>query len=357
MDARHILIAGGAGFLGSNLAIGIKRAFENCSVTVFDNLRRRGSELNLPRLARHGIQFIHGDVRLPGDLAALPNFDLLIDCAAEPSVHAGRDGSVPDLLDLNLLGTAHALELARQREAAFLLLSSSRVFPIQALNDLPYREETTRFRWHFSEPCPGVSDEGVNEDFTLTGPRSLYGYTKLAAEQLVQEYVFNFRLPALVDRCSVIAGPWQMARVDQGFVALWCARHVLGLPLRYVGFGGTGKQVRDVLHVDDLVDLVQKQLATLSRWDGAIYNVGGGQALSLSLLELTSLCATHAGRRIQVESAPETSPVDLRIFITDSARARRQFQWKPERDVAQIVADTCRWIESHRTQLEYVFAG
>ena len=214
----------------------------------------------------------------------------MIDCSAEPSVQAGLGGSPRSVLDTNLVGTINCLEAARARGAAFLFLSTSRIYPIAALNDLPFVETETRFRWDEAPGIAGFSRRGIAEGFTLDGARSFYGTSKLAGEQLIQEYVFSYGMRALIDRCGVIAGPWQMGKVDQGVITLWVARHYFGRPLRYTGFGGQGKQVRDILHVHDLFDLLLLQLEAPERWDGRVYNVGGGNEVSVSLRELTELC-------------------------------------------------------------------
>jgi CDP-paratose 2-epimerase len=351
-----ILITGGAGFVGSSLAIRFKSAFPGIRVMAMDNLHRRGSELNLPRLRGAGVEFHHGDVRCPEDLEVLPTFDLLIDCAAEPSVQAGVGGSPQYVLNNNLVGTIHCLEAARVRRAAFLLISTSRVYPIAALNALPFREENTRFCWDGGCGVPGCSPEGIAETFPLAGARSYYGASKLAAELLVQEYVYNAGMPALIDRCGILAGPWQMGKVDQGVVTLWVAHHYFERPLRYIGFGGQGKQVRDLLHVDDLFELLVLQMRSTAGWDGRVYNVGGGLPVSASLRELTELCESATGRRIPISSAPETSDVDLRIYLTDARKAMAEFGWRPTRSVAQIVGDIADWIGMHRNELCEILA-
>ena len=364
---RKLLITGGAGFVGSSLALKFKQAFTEMSVCAFDNLHRRGSELNLPRLRAAGIEFAHGDVRCPEDLAALGEFDLLIDCAAEPSVQAGAGGSPGYVLHNNLVGTIHCLEAARLRKAAFLLLSTSRVYPIASLNELPFAEEATRFRW-IADGCgagvspalrsrgdcttrPGFSAEGIAEDFSLDGPRSFYGASKLAGELLLQEYVYAAGMKGLINRCGILAGPWQMGKVDQGVITLWVARHYFQKPLQYIGFGGTGKQVRDLLHVDDLFDLLVLEMGSLDAWDGRVYNVGGGCEVSLSLLELTALCREITGRCIPLTAVPQTSAMDVRIYLTDARKAQADFGWKPCRGTEQILRDIFAWIDQQRDYL------
>lgn len=348
---RKILVTGGAGFVGSALALAFKAAGENVSVTALDNLHRRGSELNLPRLAAGGVSFVHGDVRSSGDLEACGPVDLVVECSAEPSVLAGYDGSPDYVLDTNLTGAVRCLEHARRHGAAMLFLSTSRVYPMARLNQIALAEGETRFEAAAEQTLPGVSPEGVTTAFPLDGARSLYGATKLCAELLIAEYADMYGLPAVVNRCGVIAGPWQMGRVDQGVAGLWAARHVYGGNLAYIGYGGAGKQVRDMLHVDDLVRLVLLQSDSLDRWAGHVFNVGGGRASSASLLELTALCREATGNARAVGSVPETRAADVPWYITDNAETTRLTGWRPEKDARAIVNDLCRWITDHRELL------
>ena len=138
---QTVLITGGAGFVGSTLAIAIRRAHPGAAVIAFDNLRRRGSEMNLPRLKGEGVRFVHGDVRSLADLAAIrPAPDLILECSAEPSVLAGYGGSPEYLIHTNLTGCFHCLEIARQARADFLFVSTSRVYPVAAVNGLSFEE-------------------------------------------------------------------------------------------------------------------------------------------------------------------------------------------------------------------------
>lgn len=357
MQFRHILVTGGAGFAGSNLAIRLVETFEGLRVTAFDSLKRRGSELALPRLRAADVGFEHGDIRCPEDLAALPHFDLMLDCSAEPSVHAGATGSPRYVLQTNLAGALNCLEAARERSAAFLFLSSSRVYPMEPLRGLRMRETDTRLVLDGEQPAPGISDAGITEDFPLAGARSFYGASKLAGELVLQEYAALYGMPGLVNRSGLLAGPWQMGKVDQGVVTLWAARHHFGLPLRYMGFGGTGKQVRDVLHIDDLFDLLCRQMAAPGCWDGRVYNVGGGPPNSVSLRELTALCREATGRTVDIAAEPDTAAVDIPWYVTDAGRARDAFDWRPRRDAAAVVHDIAAWLRDYEDQLRPLFGG
>jgi CDP-paratose 2-epimerase len=219
------------------------------------------------------------------------------------------------------------------------------------LNAVTVDEAPTRYEWRAGHGVPGLSEFGVSEDFPLDGVRSFYGASKLASELLLQEYRYACGLPALINRCGVIAGPWQMGKVDQGVVALWVARHAFGKPIAYTGFGGSGKQVRDVLHVDDLAELILKQCAAAAAWNGQVYNVGGGNKMSVSLVELTALCEDVTGQRLELGRVAETSPMDVRIYVSDTRKVREAYNWRPARPVRDIVGDVYSWIVSNRDRL------
>jgi CDP-paratose 2-epimerase len=349
----RVLITGGAGFVGSNLAVMLAGA-RGWRVTAFDNLHRRGSELALPRLRRQGLGFIHGDIRNPEDFAALPAHDVLIECSAEPSVHAGYAGDTRYLINTNLVGTVNCLEWARQHGAAMIFLSTSRVYSIAALRALPLERRGDRLALPPGAAGPGWSERGISEEFPTSGARSLYGTTKLASELLVEEYGAAYGLKAVVNRCGVITGPWQMGKVDQGFFVLWAARHLFGGPLAYSGFGGSGMQVRDVLHIADLFDLVVCEIDSLERHAGRVFNVGGGADISLALAELTAMCAQRTGNRLPVGSDPETKTADIPYYVTDNRLVAEATGWSPKRSVAVILDDVVAWLERHRSELEQV---
>jgi CDP-paratose 2-epimerase len=353
----RILITGGAGFVGASLALMLKRDLPEVQVCAFDNLRRRGSELALGRLRAAGVEFVHGDVRAPDDVTDAGGFDLLLECSAEPSVHAGYASSPAYVIQTNLGGTVHCLEAARKHRAAVIFLSTSRVYPIRGLRAIPLRRFGDRLDVPDTASGPGWSINGITTDFPLSGHRSMYGATKLASELLIEEYRAMYGLHAIVNRCGVISGPWQMGKVDQGFIVLWAARHLFGGPLGYVGFGGEGLQVRDVMHVDDLYDLIRLQLGDLPRFDGAVFNVGGGHEQSVSLLELTTLCRERAGRGIALGQSPETTPADVPYYVTDNAQVTAASGWAPRRGLGVLLDDIFSWLREHRVMLEPILGG
>jgi CDP-paratose 2-epimerase len=350
---KRILITGGAGFVGSSIALSLLRNYPDAEVIALDNLYRKGSELNRKRIEAAGITFLQGDVRNRAAFEMAP-CDLILDAAAEPSVLAGQGGDAAYVVDTNLVGTLHALEAARRWGAAFLFLSTSRVYPVARLCEIRFSETAMRFELEQVQSCPGCTLHGVGESFPLDGARTLYGATKYAAETMVAEYASQFGLRALINRCGVLAGPWQMGRVDQGVIALWVAAHHYGRPLKYIGF--EGKQVRDCLHIDDLSDLIGCQLTRFDLWDGTAYNIGGGRAVSTSLLELTRACVEATGKAIQITQNPCQRTGDVPIYITDARRATDAFGWRPCRDMETIVRDAARWIKDNAVELCDVFA-
>jgi CDP-paratose 2-epimerase len=352
-----ILVTGGAGFVGSNLALDIKRDQPGARVIAFDNLKRRGSELALSRLAAGGVEFRHGDIRNAADLAEVGAFTLLLECSAEPSVHAGYDGSPAYVIDTNLVGTVHCLEAARRHRADVVFLSTSRVYPIAALRALPLRENASRLALPPGARGPGWSEAGIGTAFPLAGARSMYGATKLASELILAEYGALYGLRYVVNRCGVIAGPWQMGKVDQGFLVLWAARHLFGGQLAYTGFSGRGLQVRDVLHVADLYELLRLQVGDFDRHNGKTYNVGGGAERSVSLRELSALCQTFApGSGLIIGSDPTTRAPDIPYYVTDNAEVTAATGWAPRRSVRDLLADVFAWLERHRAQLQPILA-
>src|SRR3954449_1693923 len=300
MQSGRILVTGGAGFVGGNVAIALAERLPNADVIAFDNLSRRGSELNLPRLRDAGVTFVHGDVRDKEDVLAQPETSALVECSAEPSVMAGVDGSPDYVIRTNLMGAYHCLELARRDDAQVVFLSTSRVYPLRHLLGIRLREAETRFEIDDAQELPGITARGIGEDFPMWGARTLYGATKLSAEHLMEDYVDGYGLRAVIDRFGVIAGPWQMGKSDQGVFTDWMLAHYFKRPLSYIGFGGTGKQVRDLVHIDDVVELVSAQLAFPDEWSGHVANAGGGREVSLSLLETTELCAEITGHRLDI---------------------------------------------------------
>ena len=348
-----ILITGGCGFIGSSLALAFRRQGDR--VVALDNLSRRGSEILRDRVQTAGVEFVRGDIRSPTDLEQVRGtVDLLIECSAEPSVLVGVNGGDAEfMVQNNLVGSLHCFEFARRRNAPVIFLSTSRVYPYDLLNRQAYREDATRF-----VPAgtgPGFGPGGIGLDFPMDGARSLYGATKLASEIVLQEYSRQYGLPAVINRCGVVAGPWQLGKQDQGVFTHWLVSHLLERPLTYIGFGGKGKQVRDLLHIDDLIELVLLQSRRIAGFRGEIFPAGGGPGTSLSLCETTELCRQLTGKHIPLSAQPENRPADVVWFITDNRLTTERLGWRPARSAETILRDIRDWLADRPDLLAALF--
>ena len=348
-DSR-VLVSGGAGFVGASVCLALA-SIPGAEVVALDSLKRRGSELNLPRLRQAGVEFVHGDVRNREDLEALGPIQAVIECSAEPSVLAGMGTGADFVVQTNLVGAHNCLELARRHGAQLIFVSTSRVYPVAPQQRLALSEAETRFVLDGDQPVLGASAQGISEAFPLEGARTLYGATKLAAELLVTEYGDSLGVRTVIDRCGVIAGPWQMGKVDQGVFTHWLLSHHAGRPLSYIGYGGSGKQVRDLLHVEDLYELILEQLADPDGWHGATVNVGGGVEGSLSLLETTELCRELTGREVPIAGVSKPRPGDVPLYVSDCSRLYSRTGWRPRRSPRTVLEDTYAWILEHEDSL------
>ncbi|MDX2189705.1 MAG: NAD-dependent epimerase/dehydratase family protein, partial [Bacteroidota bacterium] len=270
------------------------------------------------------------------------------------SVLAGIQSTPDYLLNTNLNGTINCLNFAVRHQAKFIFLSTSRVYPIRNLENIIYSEGDTRFHVSDNQELIGVSGKGISENFPLNGYRSLYGTSKLASELLIHEYQEFYGLNTVINRCGVLTGPWQMGKVDQGVIVLWAARHYWKQKLSYVGYGGSGKQVRDILHVDDLFQLLKWQIANLPTINGEIFNVGGGKEVSVSLMELTKICAEITGNNIIIESIKENRKADIPIYITDNNKITQISGWTPSITPYQILSEIVEWIRNNEKELENI---
>jgi CDP-paratose 2-epimerase len=349
--SKVILITGGCGFVGSNLAIFFKSKYPTYIIIVLDNLKRSGSELNIRRLKNANIKFIHGDIRNKEDFDQLGKIDLLIEASAEPSVLAGINSSLDYLINTNLNGTINCLNFAHKNSADFIFLSTSRVYPIKQLNNINFLELPSRFIPSIEQEIPGVSQNGIAENFPLEGSRSFYGSTKLASELLIEEYHELLGLNTVVNRCGVITGPYQMGKIDQGVIVLWVARHFFRKKLSYIGYGGEGKQLRDVLHIYDLFRLIDLQVHDLKKYNGQTFNVGGGIDCCLSLQELTNICQKVTGNFITIEKDIETRVADIRMYLTDNSKITAFSGWRPHKNIEEIINEIHSWIRDNESEL------
>jgi CDP-paratose 2-epimerase len=349
-----ILVTGICGFVGSAVAAGIRKHSPDSEVIGLDNLWRPGSETNRTRLRDLGIKVVHADVRAASDFENLPQVDWVIDAAANASVLAGVDGATSprQLIEHNLVGTVNVLEYCRRVGAGLILLSTSRVYSIAALNAIELKVENNAFVPRKDNSIPGLTASGISESFSTAAPISLYGSTKLASENLALEYAASFGIPVWINRCGVMAGAGQFGQPAQGIFAWWINRWQKRKPLNYIGFGGLGNQVRDCLHPDDLIALVVKQLAkTPSEKVPALVNLGGGVGNSMSLAQLSEWCGRRFGAH-DVGKDLKSRPFDIPWVAMDSGLAARTWSWEVSRDMESILAEIADHAESNPDWLE-----
>jgi CDP-paratose 2-epimerase len=352
-----VLITGGCGFLGSQLALYLRE--RDHDVVAMDNLVRRGSESNIGRLQKHDVTFVHGDVRCLEDFSGLPSgIEFIVDASAQPSVVSGYTNPMFDLTN-NTLGVIHVLEFAREHRCPLIFCSTNRIYGAGRINALPRRESATRFEWDCSawknlpaenRPRGFDPEHGVSEEFSFDGAgRSIYGVSKLMADLACQEYADAFDIPVIVNRLGVISGAGQFGKIDQGWVVWWAVACWFGLPLKYIGW--RGKQVRDILFVDDVCRLVDLEISQIDRLRSEVFNVGGGAANSLSLVEATRFFENRLGPSIMVEDIESPRKADTVIYITDNRKVERVLGWRPQVSLTEGLESILAWIRENEEEL------
>lgn len=349
-----ILISGVCGFVGSTLARALRDDDSATEIIGFDNLSRPGSQVNVEPLRKRGIKVRHADVRSPSDLEGFSSVDWIIDAAANPSVLAGIDGTTSSrqLIEHNLFGTVNLLELAKRDRAGFILISTSRVYSVKALSEIPVVAEDEAFAPETDVALPdGVSAQGITEKFSTAPPLSLYGASKLASENVALEYGEAFDFPVWINRCGVLAGAGQFGHAEQGIFSFWINACLRRRPLRYIGFDGAGHQARDCFHPQDLVPLLRKQFAAGRSAKPRVVNLGGGLNNTMSLAQLTRWCTARFGaHEIQGDSKPR--PFDVPWLVMDSQLARDTWGWQPALSLEEILQEIAQHAEAHPDWLE-----
>jgi CDP-paratose 2-epimerase len=335
-----ILITGAAGFVGSTFIKLFNELDPKIELVGIDNLVRKGSEFNVPVIESLNCKFLKGDIRNQSDIDKLPKVDCIIDCAANPSVLAGLSNDSLDLIHNNLTSTFYLLEKCKKDNAGFIMLSTSRVYSIDQLNKIPLKTVFNKLeidQTRISEFPIGFSEKGVSENFSNSAPISLYGATKLSSEIMALEYHHSFGFPVWINRVGVIAGPGQFGKIDQGIFSYWIYQYLLDKPLSFIGFGGNGYQVRDVVHPKDIFCLIIKQIFNPIANAPKIVNIGGGSINSYSLAQLNEYCNNSFKINKHIHKDPNNRPYDIPLFITDYSLAENIWDWKPTFNIEQIL--------------------
>ncbi len=331
----RVLITGGAGFIGTNCAL--RFAEEGHEVCVFDNLSRRGSAANIEYLKQHGLkQFVYGDVRSYDDVlhTLRPGFDVVIHLAAQVAVTTSVERPRHDF-EVNALGTFNVLEGLRTAcpDAFLIYASTNKVYG--ELSNIAVEERNGRYQF--------VDTAGVSEAHPIDF-HSPYGCSKGAADQYVRDYARIYGLRAVVFRQSCIYGPWQFGIEDQGWVAWFTIAAALGLPITIYG---DGKQVRDVLYVDDLADVFRAAIANPEAAQGKIYNIGGGPENQISLLELLEKLRAMLGKDIEYSFGP-WRPGDQKVFVCDISRVKAELRWEPQTTIDEGLEKLVKWVADNQ---------
>jgi len=337
--ARTVLITGGAGFIGSNLAERLLQTPET-RVRIFDNRSRAGVARNIEWLkskAHGNLELVEGDVRNPGAVsAAVEGATDIFHFAAQVAVTTSVDDPASDF-QVNALGTFNVLEAARKSSLRpfFLYTSTNKVYG--ALESVPVVADGTRYQ--AKDPLFA----GVNE-YQCLDFHSPYGCSKGTADQYVRDYARIYDLPTVVFRMSCIAGPRQFGNEDQGWVAHFLYSILTG---KRITIYGDGLQVRDVLHVHDLIDAMVRVREQSDTTRGQVFNVGGGPQRSFSVMEMLHSIEQVTGKTVRLDHR-EVRPGDQPLYISDTSKLELLTGWKPRRELTTILSDIREfWHESH----------
>tara|TARA_B100000242_G_scaffold124353_1_gene87531 strand:- start:1516 stop:2544 length:1029 start_codon:yes stop_codon:yes gene_type:complete len=333
---KKILVTGGCGFIGTNLCIYLKK--KHYLVYSLDNLSRKGSIYNFKLLSDLKIKNFKFDIFNFKKVNSLPKFDLIIDCCAEAAVEVSRK-DIDRVVNTNLIGTLNILKKAKKDNSKIIFLSSSRVNSIKTISKM--------FQNHDFKNQLKIK-KTINENFDTNSPKSIYGLTKHVSEMFIEEFAFAFNLKYIINRLGVVSGPLQFGKQDQGFVSLWIWRHITKKKLKYIGFGGFGNQVRDILHINDLCEIIEIQIKSLNTIFNKTFTIGGSLKNSISLKKLTLICQKITNNKIKFSRVKKTSIYDLPYFVSSNKFVSRVYKWKPKRNIYDIINDTHNWLESQK---------
>lgn len=339
----NILITGGCGFVGTNIALFLYN--KKYKVNTLDNFSRKGSLYNFKLLKEKKIKNYKVDVYNYNQIRKLPKYDLIIDCCAEAAVEVSKK-DLDKVFNTNLIGTLNILKKSREDKSKIIFLSSSRVYPIELLEK--------RYRFKNYKKIIKIKKK-INEHDTIDGIKTFYGFTKLASEMLIQEFSYAYGLKYLINRCGVISGPLQFGKQDQGFVSHWIWKHINKMKLSYIGYGGYGNQTRDVLHIVDLCNLLFKQISKINQINNKVFVVGGSTKSYISLKKLTLICQKITKNKIKISKKPQTSIYDIPCYISNNENVSKTYNWKPKKNIIDIVKDTHFWLVNNKENLKKYF--
>lgn len=342
---KKILIIGGAGFVGSNLAFRLKN--DNYKVTVLDNLVRRGCENNIPIFKKLGISFVHGDTRNKEDINHLDDYDVILDCAAQPSAINYKNPNF-DITN-NTYGVLNVLDYCRERGSGLIFWSTNKCYTGKVCNNIKIKNTKGKFEFDDQTSFDGFDPKfGFNENLTLDGnDHSIYGVSKVMADLMIQEYADAYKIRSISNRFSCLAGPNQWGKAEQGWMTWFAIANKLKLPIEIYGF--QGMQVRDYLFIDDLYSLIKKQIDNLDNYFGEVFNVGGGKDYSTSIKEAIDFIEAKYSKFVDIKFFEETRRADQAIYISDNRKVKQAFDWQPSIKLEQGYEQIFEWINQENT--------
>ena len=270
----------------------------------------------------------------------LPKFDLIIDCCAEAAVEVSKK-DIDKVFNTNLLGTFNILKKIKKDKSKLIYLSTSRVYPIS------FKKKIIKSKLKLTKL--------FGEKNSINGPKTIYGLTKLASEMLIEEFSYAFGLKYIINRCGVISGPLQFGKQDQGFVSLWVWGHLNKKKMKYIGYGGYGNQVRDVLHINDLCSLIYLQIKRFKKINNKLFTVGGSKKSYTSLYQLTKICEKITENKINFKKISKTSVYDIPYYISDNSNVTKTYKWKPKNNINNIVNDVYIWLKNNKNKIKKYF--
>lgn len=342
---KKLLISGGCGFLGTNIAIAARE--KGYEVGVMDNFVRKGSDRNAKILKdKYNCQVIHGEVRIENDWKDLPTVDAVIHLAGQPGIPKSLENPKLDF-HVNAVGTLNALEYARERGAMLIYASTNKIYS-DAINEIPLQEEVRRYNFysipgHKSNELKGWSvNNGIAEEFPMDSagkhPHSPYGVSKAAGDLLTQEYFHAFDVPTVVFRMSCIYGLYQNGVSEQGWTDYFVRQRILGDSK--LTFYGNGKQVRDCLFGSDAANAYLVALEQMNKLKGGVFNLGGGKYNS-SLIEWVNILNRYTDREPMQISNQNWRLADHRVYISDTTKFEKASGWHAqvgiEEGISQMV--------------------
>ena len=334
-----IIVTGGCGFIGSNICIFLKNlSFDVISV---DNLSKTYSKLNHKRLNNLNIKNYNFDISNKNKFVKLSfKSDIIIDCCADPAVESSRK-DIYSNINNNLITTYNVLEKAKKDNSKLIFLSTSRIYPI--------KDSYKKLSFFYKKKKKDL----FNEESNTNGPKTIYGFSKLSSEMLIKEYNYAFKIDYLINRCGLITGPWQFGKVEQGLVSLWLWKHLnKDNNLYYKGYNGSGNQIRDILFIKDLCELVYLQIKKFKKIKNQTFCVGGGIKNSVNLNQLTKICEEITKNKLKIKYDLDTSIYDIPFYITSLDKVEKYYDWLPKTDLKIGIYGILEWMKKNHTLIK-----